>query len=144
MKEEEEEEQSVRAMLAGVEVDSDGDHEDGAEPEEYDGVDDDGGGAGPHAVELGDAAIVSRDLAQQPRREHHEQGHSDQHRAPIARPHGWISPLSVPDPGKQRPRRRVPQHANQRRRHRRPHRHIFRVLRHLHDRHRSPPLRRLA
>jgi hypothetical protein len=50
-------------MLAGVEVDSDSNHEDGAESEEDDGVDDDGDGAGLHAVEFGDAAVVSRDPA---------------------------------------------------------------------------------
>jgi hypothetical protein len=80
-------EKEGRARLAGVEVEADGDHEDGAEGEEEEGVDEDGGDAGAHAVELGDAAVAPGDLAQQPRRQQHEQDQRDQHWTPITRPH---------------------------------------------------------
>lgn len=74
--------------LAGVDVDADGDHEDGAEGEEDDGVDEHGDAVGLHAVELGPAAPpAAGDLADEPRQHHHEEGRRDQHRAPVAR-HG--------------------------------------------------------
>ena len=70
--------------LVGVEVDPDGDHEDGAEAEEEEGVDEDGHAAGAHAVELRDAPVAAGDLEQQPRREQHEEEHRDQNRAPVS------------------------------------------------------------
>ena len=64
-------------------MDPDGDHEDGAEAEEEEGVDEDGEAAGVHAVELRDAPAAAGDLAEQPRREEHEEEHRDQHGAPV-------------------------------------------------------------
>jgi len=65
-------------------VDPDGDHEDGAEAEEEEGVDEDGDAAGAHAVELRHASAAAGDLAEQPRREEHEEEHRDQHGAPVS------------------------------------------------------------
>jgi hypothetical protein len=65
-------------------VDPDGDHKDGAEAEEEEGVDEDGDAAGAHAVELRDAPAAAGDLAEQPRREEHEEEHRDEHGPPVS------------------------------------------------------------
>lgn len=80
-------------LLAAVDVDTDGDHEDGAEAEEEEGVDEDGGAAGAHAVELREPPVVPRDLDQQPRREHYEEEHRDQHGAPVRHLYILLLPL---------------------------------------------------
>jgi|UniRef100_A0A804MHC3 hypothetical protein len=69
-------------LLARVDVDADGDEEDGDEREVEDGVDEDGQAAGVHAAELCDAA-PARQRAEQPRREDHEQHRRYDHGAPV-------------------------------------------------------------
>jgi hypothetical protein len=69
-------------LLAGVDVDPDGDEEDGDEREVEDGVDDDGDGAGVHAAELRHPA-APRQRAEQARGEHHEQRRRHDHGAPV-------------------------------------------------------------
>lgn len=68
--------------LAGGEVDTNGDDEDGDEAEEDDGVDEDGDAAGLHVGEL-HRPLVARQLKQQPRRQQHEQHHPYHHWPPV-------------------------------------------------------------
>lgn len=65
-------------------MDREGDHEDGAEAEEEERVDEDGHAAGAHAVELRQPPAAAGDLADQPRREQHEEEHRHQHRPPVS------------------------------------------------------------
>lgn len=74
-------------------MDADGDDEDGEEAEEDDGVDEDGDGAGGHVAEL-QHPRPRRQLEQQARRQHHEQDHRHDDRAPVrARPAVHLSLL---------------------------------------------------
>ncbi|CAM8883544.1 unnamed protein product [Rhodiola kirilowii] len=69
-------------LLTGVNMDADDDEEDGDESKVYDGVDENGGAAGPHVAELYHSS-TRRDLEQQTWRQKHEQHHRDQDRSPI-------------------------------------------------------------
>ncbi|WOK97441.1 hypothetical protein Cni_G06149 [Canna indica] len=67
---------------AGVDVDANGDEEDGDETEEDDGVDEYGDAAGLEVAEL-HHPVPPRQLKQQPRRQQHEQHHRYHHRPPV-------------------------------------------------------------
>lgn len=69
----------------GVDVNANGDEEDGNETKEDDGVNHNGGDACVHVTEL-NHSIPTRYLKQQPRRQHHEQYHRYQYRTPIRHP----------------------------------------------------------
>lgn len=65
-----------------VDVDADGDEEDGEESEVDDGVDDDGEAAGLKVAEL-HRPLVSRQLKQDARRQQQEEQHRHRHRPPV-------------------------------------------------------------
>jgi hypothetical protein len=67
---------------AKVDLDADGDEEDGVEGEEEDGVDEDGDDAGLELAELDQPALAWY-LEQKPRRQQDEQHPRYQHRTPV-------------------------------------------------------------
>ncbi|RRT82711.1 hypothetical protein B296_00004595 [Ensete ventricosum] len=77
--------------LAGVDVDADGDEEDGDEGEVDDGVDEYGDAAGVEVGELHHPPALPWYLEQQPRRQQHEQHHRYHHRPPIRHPRSCLS-----------------------------------------------------
>ncbi|MQM06710.1 hypothetical protein Taro_039537 [Colocasia esculenta] len=68
--------------LAGVDVDVEGEDEDGEHGEEDDGVNEDGFAVGPERPEF-HVLGVSRDREQQPRRQQHEQHHPQHYWRPV-------------------------------------------------------------
>ncbi|KAG4938343.1 hypothetical protein JHK87_044313 [Glycine soja] len=68
---------------AGVDMDFNGEDEDGVEREEDERVDENGFAVGLHATEL-KLLPVPRKGEKQPRLEQHEQNYPDQHRCPIS------------------------------------------------------------
>ena len=75
-------EELVEKISAGVDVDMEGEDENGVESEEDESVDGDGFAVGLHAAELHGAA-VARQLEEQARLQQHEQHHPHQHRSPV-------------------------------------------------------------
>jgi hypothetical protein len=69
-------------LVPELDVDTDGDEEEGVEGEEDDGVDEDGRSAGLEVAE-GDDARLGGHLEQQPRREKDEEQERDEHRSPV-------------------------------------------------------------
>ena len=90
--------QQAQSRLAGVDVDVEREREDGEGGEEDEGVDEDGLAVGVEAAEV-DVAVGARELAQQARRQQHEQHNAHHHRAPVrhrssllaGRPGAWES-----------------------------------------------------
>lgn len=72
----------VYGILASVDVDSNGDEEDGNEAKEDDGVNKNGNPTCLHIMKL-HHSFIPRQLKQQPWTQHHKQHHRYHHRPPI-------------------------------------------------------------
>ncbi|KAK3043228.1 hypothetical protein RJ639_002471 [Escallonia herrerae] len=71
-----------REQLASVDMDTNGNEEDGDQSKEDDGVHQDGCATGLHVAKL-HHPVPAGQLEEQPRRQHHEQHHRHQHRTPV-------------------------------------------------------------
>lgn len=69
-------------LLAGVDVNTNSNEENGDEAKVNDGMDQDGNPTGLHVVKL-DHSAIPRQLKQQPRRQQHKQHHCYHHWTPI-------------------------------------------------------------
>ena len=72
----------LACLFAELDLDADGDEEDGVQGEEEDSVDDDGGDAGLEVAQ-GDATRLGGHLEDQPRRQQDEEHERDQHGRPV-------------------------------------------------------------
>ena len=82
----------LACLFAELDLDADGDEEDGVQGEEEDSVDDDGGDAGLEVAQ-GDATRLGGHLEDQPRRQQDEEHERDQHGRPVLH---LRSPSSIP------------------------------------------------
>lgn len=69
-------------LVAELDLDADGDEEDGVEGEEEEGVDEDGGDAGLEVAQ-GEEARLGGHLEDEPRRQQDEEHERDEHRRPV-------------------------------------------------------------